>query len=99
MCWNAGAEEAIAQVEFRPALRTEEYLHTFFALARAGKVSPKTGLPGILQRALLLHEYKDEIRLVGIAEPIQSSLYTVLAALGKLLGYDRALQDRVYARV
>jgi uncharacterized RmlC-like cupin family protein len=96
MCWNANTNEAVVQVEFRPALRTEEYLETFFALAQAGQVSPQTGLPGIVQRAVLLNEYRNEIRLVGMAEPVQSSLFAVLAAVGKLLGYHRSLQRLSY---
>jgi hypothetical protein len=35
--------------------------------------------------------------VVAIVEPIQSSLFAVLAAVGKLLGYHRALQRLSYA--
>jgi mannose-6-phosphate isomerase-like protein (cupin superfamily) len=97
MCWNANTNQAVAHVEFRPALRMEGYLETFFALAQAGQVSRKTGLPGIVRRAVLLNEYRNEIRLVGMAEPVQSCLFALLAAIGKLLGYHRALQRLSYA--
>jgi hypothetical protein len=54
---NPGEEEVHLIVELRPALRTE----TFGGLAKEGKVSPKNGLPNLLQMAIILREYEDEI--------------------------------------
>ena len=39
--WNVGAEEAHVLGEFRPALRTEMFLETFFGLATDGKGNQK----------------------------------------------------------
>src|SRR5579871_6920475 len=43
--WNDGDQEANLIVEYRPALRSEEFFEAFFGLAQAGRVDKKTGLP------------------------------------------------------
>src|SRR3712207_2930700 len=61
--WNAGEEEGVAIVEFRPALKADEFFESFFGLAQDGKVSPKTGLPNLLWMALILRHYRDFVHL------------------------------------
>jgi quercetin dioxygenase-like cupin family protein len=97
--WNAGDEEAVVQVEFRPALQTEGFIEAFYTLARAGKVSPKTGLPGTIEMGALLHRYRDEIRLVLMPEPIQSAVFAGLASAGKLLEFWTRLRRLQYRAV
>jgi quercetin dioxygenase-like cupin family protein len=84
--WNGGDEEAHALVDLRPALRTEMFFETFFGLAREGKTNRK-GLPGLLQMAVLLRDYKDEIRLARPPYVLQTALFRPLALLARLAGY------------
>jgi quercetin dioxygenase-like cupin family protein len=83
--WNGGDRAAVVQAEFRPALQMEGFIDAFYTLARAGKVSPETGLPRMLEMGKLLHKYRHEIRLVLIPEPVQSVAFAALAAAGQLL--------------
>jgi quercetin dioxygenase-like cupin family protein len=55
--WNAGDEEGVAIVEFRPGFKTEEFFESFFGLAQDGKVSSKTGLPNLLWLASIFRTY------------------------------------------
>ncbi len=87
--WNAGVEEAHLLVEFRPALKTEILFETSFALAQAGKVNEK-GLPkNPLQLAVIYDEYKNE---TTAAVPVARIAMTLLAPIGRLLGYPARLQ-------
>jgi quercetin dioxygenase-like cupin family protein len=83
--WNAKDEEAVVQVEFRPALQMEDYIGDSCALAQSGKVNPETGLPGAIALARLMHTYRNEIRPLLMPEPIQSVAFAVLAFAGRLL--------------
>jgi hypothetical protein len=74
---NPFEEPAHVVVELRPALRAETYFETYFALARDGRVNPKTGLPSLLQFALMLHEYRNEFA----APPPFGALGAVATAL------------------
>jgi quercetin dioxygenase-like cupin family protein len=73
--------------ETRPALRTEELFETLFGLAADGKVSERSGAPGVLQVAMILNEYGDVFRLAKPAWPVQRMLYALLAPIGRLRGY------------
>jgi quercetin dioxygenase-like cupin family protein len=83
--WNDGADELLATVEFRPALRTEFFFETFFAWAAEGKTNRK-GLPSPLRFAVLAREYRDEVRL-PIPYPVQWLIATPAAGLGRALGH------------
>ena len=85
--WNSGEEEGVAVLEFRPALKAEEFFETFFGLAKDGKVSPKTGLPNLLWLAVILRSYSDFIYLAKPPLAVQRAIFTPLAAVGRLLGY------------
>src|ERR671916_1785347 len=85
--WNAGDEEGVAIVEFRPALKTEEFFETFFGLAQDGKVSPKTGLPNLLWMALILRHYRDFVHLARPPLLVQRAVFAPLAVVAKLFGY------------
>lgn len=84
--WNDGDDEAYAVQEFRPALKIEDFFVTYFALARDGKLN-KAGLPSILQLAVLMQEYDQEIRVTQPPRRIQQLLMWTLGPLGRLLGY------------
>ena len=88
--WNGGDDELRVRCEALPALRFEDFFESFFGLAQAGKVSPKTGLPNLLQMAVLLRAFRDEIILASPPPPMQAALFGPLALIGRLLGYPAA---------
>ena len=79
---NAGADELWARIQFRPALRTEQLFEDLFAFAASGRVDRKRR-PNPLQLALLLDEFRDEMRMPWIPGPMQRALIAPLAALGR----------------
>jgi quercetin dioxygenase-like cupin family protein len=85
--WNDSDEEAHALVEYRPALRMEILFETLFGLGRDGKTD-EGGSPNLLQGAVMLKEFEDEYRLARPSLPVQEALLTVLAPVGRLLGYQ-----------
>ncbi|MGH3146161.1 MAG: cupin domain-containing protein [Rubrobacter sp.] len=85
--WNAGDEEGVAIVEFRPALKVEEFFETFFGLAQDGKVSPKTGLPNLLWLAVIFREYRDFAYLARPPLWVMKAVFMPLAGVAGLLGY------------
>jgi quercetin dioxygenase-like cupin family protein len=84
--WNPGTVEAHYIQEFFPALRIDTLFETFFALARDGKLNKK-GAPNIFRAALIMLAHQKEIRLYKPNWNIQKLVFTVLAPVGKLLGY------------
>jgi quercetin dioxygenase-like cupin family protein len=85
--WNSGADELHVLVDFRPALKIEAFFETFFGLAQDGKVHPKTGLPNLLQLAVVLWAYRNELLLARPPRLVQMLFFGLLAFIGKLLGY------------
>jgi quercetin dioxygenase-like cupin family protein len=84
---NPNEDEVHLILEFRPALRMEEWFETFFGLQKDSKVNPKSGLPNALQWAVISREYEDEIYLASPPLFVQRVLFGLLAPIGKLLGY------------
>jgi mannose-6-phosphate isomerase-like protein (cupin superfamily) len=85
--WNAGRGELRILYEHRPALVSAEvFFLTYFALSRAGKLSP-TGQMNLLQSAVLIRDVGDFIRPPQPPLAIQGPLFAPLAALGDMLGY------------
>ena len=81
--WNERDEEAHAQVEIRPALRSEELFANIYGLC-----SEKGALPNPLQLAVLTDEHKDEgTYLTKPPLLVQKVMFGVLAPVGRLLGY------------
>lgn len=85
--WNSGDIETHVSVELRPALKAETFFETYFGLAQYGKVSPKTGLPNMLQMAVLMRAYRNEIILAQPPRAMQTVLFGLLAPIGRLIGY------------
>lgn len=84
---NGGGEEARVMVEFRPALKTQEAFEVLFALGREQELTG-IGVPGNpLLAAVLLDEYKDEVRAAWVPEFAQRASVGALASVGRLLGY------------
>ena len=82
---NAGQEELVMIVEVRPALRTEFFVESMYALAKQGKVNKKA-VPNFLQMMTLLNEYYGEGFLVGPPVLVQKILAKVVGGIGKLFG-------------
>ncbi len=84
--WNDGEEEAHAIQWFRPALKIDRFFESFFGLAQDGKLNEK-GLPSLLQMAVGVPYFGDEIRLTSLPWPVQRTLFAVLAPIARMLGY------------
>lgn len=84
--WNSGKEELVATVELRPALKTEYFLETMYALDKLGKLNKK-GLPNFLQFAAILNEYYGELFVVGPPVFVQKGIAKVVGTFAKILGY------------
>ena len=84
--WNSGNIEAHYIQEFYPALRIDRLFETFFALARDGKLNQK-GAPNIFRTSVIMLAHEKEIRLAKPAWIFQKAIFTLLAPVGKLLGY------------
>jgi quercetin dioxygenase-like cupin family protein len=83
--WNCGASEVHARITFRPALRTEEFLRTLFALLAVGRSGGKAR-PGLLRGAVLMHDFQREVRLAWPPWSIQRVLLPPAAWLGRRFG-------------
>jgi hypothetical protein len=84
--WNDGEEEAHFIGWFRPALKIERFFESFFGLAQDGKLNEK-GLPSMLQLAVMVPHFGDEIRLTSPPWAVQRATFGMLAPIAKLLGY------------
>jgi quercetin dioxygenase-like cupin family protein len=84
--WNDGDEEAHFVGWFRPALKIERFFESFFGLAQEGKLNEK-GLPSMLQLAVMVPHFGDEIRLSSPPWAVQRATFGMLAPIAKVLGY------------
>jgi mannose-6-phosphate isomerase-like protein (cupin superfamily) len=84
--WNDGTENALYIQEFFPALKMEQLFETFFALARDGKLDKK-GKPNIFQAAVIMLHFQNELRLAKPKWLLQKMFFSILALIGKFLGY------------
>ena len=84
--WNPGSEDAQVLVQVTPALRTEMFFETFFGLAKDGRTNTK-GLPNPLSMAVILREYRDEVRLASPPAVVQNAAFIPLALVGRALGF------------
>ena len=91
--WNDGDEDAHAIQWFRPALKTRTFFETLFALARDGKLD-ESGMPSLLQIAVMIPEFSDEIRPTRPPWPVQRAAAVVLGPVARLRGY-RATYESV----
>jgi mannose-6-phosphate isomerase-like protein (cupin superfamily) len=84
--WNEGDEDAHSIQSFRPALDIADFFETLFALANAEELDPK-GMPKLLQLAVMVPEFGDEIRPVSPPWPVLQVLTAVLAPIARARGY------------
>jgi len=81
--WNDGDEEVHVVLEFRPALRTEEFFEKVFALARGGRTD-EHGVPTFFHKVALLSEYGDEFRPARLPASVAWLLTRVGGAVVRL---------------
>lgn len=84
--YNAGHEELEAIVELRPALKTEYFLESMYALDYQGKLDKK-GLPNPLQFAAILNECYGELFVIGPPIIMQKFMAKVVGSFAKLIGF------------
>jgi len=84
--WNSGEEDARAIQEFRPALRTEDFFETLFGLARDEKLNER-GMPSLLQLAVLVPAFGDEIRPTSPPWPLLRAITWLLGPIARARGY------------
>ena len=84
--WNPGDQDAHAIQFVRPPLKTIAFFETYFALARDGKLDEK-GMPSLLQLAVMLPVFKDEIRPTSPPWPLLKTTAALIAPLARLRGY------------
>ena len=83
--WSAGEGETHMRVEFQPALQTDLFFETMFALARDGKTNSQ-GIPSLIQFASGASEYGMYVTKPPIL--VQKVLFAVLGPLARMLGYQ-----------
>lgn len=85
--WNEGNEQAKVKVRLRPATHMEEFLRTWYGLAKDGKMNDN-GIPSIWQLAATSREYLDSVHLANPPLPVQKVLWGILSPIAKILGYQ-----------
>lgn len=90
--WPVGDREARVLLDVHPAARFEQHWRQFMGLAQDGKIHPKRG-PKFLQIVAIQSEFSDVSRLAAIPAPIQQVLFTLLAPVARLRGYQGANEE------
>lgn len=84
--WNGSKAETHLRWQTRPALHTDAFFEIMLGLAQAGKTK-RTGVPNLLQLAVIMRQYRHEFRPVKPPPLIQDIVFALLAPLGRLCGY------------
>jgi quercetin dioxygenase-like cupin family protein len=84
---NTGNTEMVMNIELLPALRTEFFLETMFALAKKGDCKPDSVPKDFFQFMAILNEYYGELFIVGPPLLAQKIMAKVVGRFAKLLGY------------
>lgn len=80
-----GDEAAHSEQYFRPALDIASFFETLFALAQRDELDAK-GMPGLLQLAVMVPEFSDEIRTVSPPWPVTKVATGLLRPLARARG-------------
>lgn len=83
---NISDQEGCLLWQIRPAMKSQAFFETLWGLEADGKTDAQ-GRPGLLQLAVILHEYSQEFRLTSPPDWVQRLLFGFLSPIGKLLGY------------
>lgn len=84
---NVSDEEGRLRWQIRPAMRSQEFFATMWGLAADGKTNAN-GVPNLLQLAVILRAYRDEFRAVRPPYIVQRLLFSLLAPIARLRGYE-----------
>jgi quercetin dioxygenase-like cupin family protein len=84
--WGEGNEQAQVRVQLRPATQMEDFLRTWYGLAKDGKINDN-GLPSIWQLAVTSKEYLNSVHLANPPLFLQKVLWGILSPIAKILGY------------
>jgi quercetin dioxygenase-like cupin family protein len=91
--WNPETSPAVVNWQTRPAMRTQEFFTDLFALAAAGRTNPG-GRPGLLDLAVLVPRYWQEMRVTRPSPLTQRLLFALLRPVALLLGHGRRPRPR-----
>jgi uncharacterized RmlC-like cupin family protein len=94
--WNESGQPAQVTIEYEPALNTEEFFESFFALGRAGKAKAN-GAPTFLQLIVMARHF--EIYDGKAPVWLQRAACVLLEPLAHALGYRPHFTDSAAARV
>lgn len=87
--WNAGDDELVCIGYVRPPDSLEYYLTRMFA-----SMSEHGGKrPGAFDAAYLSSRYGDEFRMLEVPALVQRTLFPIILAAGRLLGWHRRFAD------
>lgn len=90
---NGGADELQMVLRFTPALNTEEFFETYFALVAAGKTNSKGMITNPLHAAVALQHFSDFIVPTSPPRWVQRLAIALFAPLGRRLGYRGATTE------
>jgi mannose-6-phosphate isomerase-like protein (cupin superfamily) len=82
---NYGDEEAHWIAEFRPALRTDAFFAALFDLAARDQLDER-GMPSLLQLAVSVPAFSEEIRVTRPPWPVQRAVFALLGPIARLRG-------------
>jgi quercetin dioxygenase-like cupin family protein len=85
--WIEGEEEARSIQLFEPALDIASFFETLFALAQRDELDEK-GMPSLLQTAVLVPEFGDEVRPASPPWAVLKALTTILGPVARMRGYQ-----------
>lgn len=86
--WNPEPRAAMVRWQTRPALRTEFLFERLMTLATLGRVDAH-GTPTLLDLAILVPMYRDEMRATRPPEFVQRLVFGLLAPVARALGRHR----------
>ena len=88
--WNPSDEQASSMQFFRPSLDIASFFETLFALGQRGELT-ESGAPSLLQTAVMVPEFGNEIRLTTPPWPVVRALCAVLRPIARRRGYTARL--------
>jgi Cupin domain len=84
--WNEGLDDAHSTQTFRPALKTATFFELLFQLAAEDQLDAK-GMPRLLQLAVMVPEFGEEIRPATPPWPVLRVLTALLGPIARARGY------------
>lgn len=83
----AGSEAAQILWQIRPALDSETFIETVCGLEADGKMEG-SGVLNLCQTAVIYQAFHAECRLTKPSQLVQKMMFSILAPIGRLLGYQ-----------